>query len=212
MRRSLRSLVTSSAIASIAAASPALAQAPESGTVFHVTPYIGYMVFGDYLKGPVGTSLTNAPGLLYGAQAGLSLSPQLSLIGNLGYTNSDLQIGIPFLGGVSVGSSSMLIYDAGLEYNLGSTKIGSTPFSPFVQGGVGAITYNIDETVLQTKATNFAANLGIGADVSIGSGMALRFLVKDYIGQFNFQDATGLGLSGETAHNFALSAGLRFDF
>jgi len=42
--------------------------------------------------------------------------------------------------------------------------------------------------------------------------MALRFLAKDYIGQFNFQDATGLDITGNTAHNFALTAGLRFDF
>ena len=34
------------------------AQAPGSGTVLHITPYAGYMMFGDYLKGPLGTSLT----------------------------------------------------------------------------------------------------------------------------------------------------------
>jgi hypothetical protein len=42
--------------------------------------------------------------------------------------------------------------------------------------------------------------------------MAVRLLAKDYIGKFDFKDATGLGISGETAHNWALSAGMRFDF
>jgi hypothetical protein len=37
-------------------------------------------------------------------------------------------------------------------------------------------------------------------------------MAKDYIGQFNFQDATGFGLTGQTANNFALTGGLKFDF
>ncbi|HEX3867418.1 MAG TPA: outer membrane beta-barrel protein [Gemmatimonadaceae bacterium] len=216
MRSTLRffatSLVIAPLIASLVAASSALAQAPLSGTVLHVTPYAGYMIFGDYLKGPAGTTLSNAPGMVYGTQVGLSLSPQLSLIGNVGYTSSDIRVGIPFLGGVSVGQSSMLMYDAGLEYDFSKAKPGSTPLTPFVQAGVGAMRYNINEDVIQTQATNFAGNVGLGADVAITKGVALRFLAKDYIGQFNFQDATGLGISGQTANNFALSAGLRFDF
>jgi len=214
MRSNRRSLLVAAiaTVASSLSASGVFAQAPGSATVFSVSPYVGYMVFGDYLKGPLGTSLSNAPGLIYGTQAAIALAPSLSLIGNIGYTNSDIRVGIPILGGVSVGHSSMLIYDAGLEYDLGSSKARSTPISPFVQAGVGAITYNIDESFLQTQATNFAGNLGVGADFTVSKGVALRVLAKDYIGKFNFQDATGLGISGETAHNFAFSAGLRFDF
>jgi len=205
-------IVGGAAAASLATAMPVIAQAPGSGTVLHVSPYVGYMVFGDYLKGPLGTTLSNAPGVLYGTQVGLSLAPNLSLIGNVGYTSSDIKVGIPFLGGVSVGSSSMLMYDAGLEYNFGSTKSGEMPFTPFVQAGVGAMRYDINEAVLNTQATNFAGNVGVGADIAISRGMALRVLAKDYIGKFNFQDATGLGINGQTAHNFALTAGMRFDF
>ena len=194
------------------AALPAAAQAPGSGTVLHVSPYVGYMMFGDYIKGPVGTTLSNAPGLLYGTQVGLSLSPNLSLVGNVGYTSSDIKVGVPFLGGLSVGHSSMLMYDAGLEYNFGSSSKGAAPLTPFVQAGLGAIRYDINESVLSTQATNLAGNVGIGADYAVGRGLALRVLAKDYIGKFNFQDATGLGLNGQAAHNFALSAGLRLDF
>jgi len=198
--------------AALAVAAPAFAQNPGSGTVLHVSPYAGIMVFGDYLKGPLGTSVSNAPAPVYGTQLGLSLSPNLSLIGNIGYTQSDIKVGVPILGGLSVGHSSMLIYDGGLEYNFGSMKSSGLPVSPFVQAGVGAIRYNIDESIVQTNATNLAGNLGLGADLQLGRGMALRFLAKDYIGKFNFKDATGFDIGGETAHNYTLSAGLRFDF
>ena len=210
--RSIRSLIVA---ASVVAAGALGAQTPESpmGTTFHITPYAGYMFFGDYLKGPLGTSLTNAPGLMYGTQLNMQLSPNIALVGNLGYTSSDIQIGVPFFGGVSSGlHSTMYMYDAGLEYDFKAMKNGSIPFTPFVTGGVGAMRYNITGDFLSTEATNLAGNVGLGADFVVGRGVALRLMAKDYIGQFNFQDATGLGLTGQTANNFALTAGLKFDF
>lgn len=214
--RSPRPLVL--AIASIAvrlvfSSSSLWAQATPPASVFHISPYAGYMVFGNFLNGPLGTSVSNAPGPLYGAQLGLSISPNVQLIGNVGYANSNLQAGVPIFGGVNVGTSSVLMYDAGLEYDFGSSKAGTLPFAPFIQGGVGAMQYNIDAAdILTTQATNFAGNVGLGADVSLGRGVALRLLAKDYIGKFNFQDATGLNFDGSTTHNFALTAGLRLDF
>jgi hypothetical protein len=72
--------------------------------------------------------------------------------------------------------------------------------------------YNINASILQTNATNFAGNLGLGADIGIGQNLGIRLIAKDYIGKFNFQDATSLDIQGQTANNFALSAGLRFNF
>ena len=210
MRNVQRTLITAASVVALSGAS-LLAQDPNGGTVLHVSPYAGYFISGNFLSGPFGTTLSNAPGLMYGTQLGLSLAPQLSLIGNIGYTTSDMKVGIPFLGGVTVGQSSMLMYDAGLEYNLGSL-LGSKSFSPFIQGGVGAMKYDITASVIDTHATNFAGNIGVGADFAVSKGIALRLLAKDYIGQFNFQDATGFGLTGQTANNFALTAGLKFDF
>jgi Outer membrane protein beta-barrel domain len=211
--RSIRHVASAVAVATTFAAAPIFAQAPESGTVFHVSPYVGYMVFGDYIKGPLGTSVSNAPSALYGTQLGLSLSRNLSLIGNVAYTTSDIKVGVPILGGVGIGNSSTLLYDAGLEYNLGRMSSGTIPLTPFVQAGVGAMKYDINAaSVLETHATNWAGNVGVGADVTLGRGMAVRLLAKDYIGKFNFQDATGLGLNGDVSHNLAFTAGLRFDF
>jgi hypothetical protein len=142
----------------------------------------------------------------------LSLAANVSLVGNFAYTTSSLDVGVPIIGGVSVGNSSTLIYDADIEYNLGNARAGSTAFSPFVQAGVGAMKYDVSASVLTTHATNAAANVGVGADFVVGRGMALRVLAKDYIGKFNFKDATGFNVDGNTAHNIGLSAGLRFDF
>lgn len=199
--------------ASLAFAAPLVAQTSHTSTGLQISPYAGYMVFGKYLDGPLGTSITNAPATLYGAQVGLTLTRDLSLVGNLGYTASDIKIGVPIFGGVTAGHSNMLVYDANLEYNLGGEGgLGSATIAPFVQAGVGAIRYNIDASIITTQATNLAGNLGIGIDYMITPGMSLRFMGKDYIGKFDFQDATGLGISGKVAHNMALTAALRLDF
>ena len=168
MSRIHRSLINAAAIVvgAVSLATPLMAQAPGSGTVLHVSPYAGYMVFGDYLKGPLGTSVSNAPAPIYGTQVGLSLAPNLSLIGNIGYTQSDIKVGIPILGGLSVGHSSMLIYDGGLEYNLGSAIGGRDADLAVRAGWCRRDSLHIDESILTTQATNLAGNVGVGADLT----------------------------------------------
>jgi outer membrane protein with beta-barrel domain len=188
------------------------AQAPLSGKSVALTPYAGYLVTGDLLKGPVGTSLSMSSGAMYGAQLGMKIAPNMSLVGNIGYSAGNIRVGVPFLGGVDVGSSSTLLYDGGLEFQFPTTSASSLAFSPFVQVGAGAMRYQIDASILHTNATNFAANAGIGADMTLGTNMGLRLMAKDYIGKFNFKEATTLDIQGQTAHNWALSAGIRLDF
>ena len=209
-------IVIAALAASVGLASSASSQvaAPPvaNGTAFELTPYAGYMIFGDYLKGPLGTSISNAPGAIYGVQLGMKIYPNVSLIGNLGYTSSDITAGIPFLGGYSIAHSSTLLYDGGLQLDLPLTTASGFSLKPFAQVGAGAMRYNISESIIQTNTTNFAANVGLGADVSLGQSMGLRLMAKDYIGKFNFQGATDLDVQGQTAQNWALSAGLRFNF
>lgn len=212
----MRSLTTIAGVAaglfSASVASAQMASPAPSGAAFELTPYAGYMIFGNYLKGPLGTNLSNAPGALYGVQLGMKLSPNLSLVGNVGYTSSDVTVGVPFLGGYSIASSSILLYDGGLQLALPMATASGLRFQPFGQIGAGAMRYNIDASILQTRATNFAANVGVGADIGLGQNLGLRVMAKDYIGKFDFQDATSLDVQGQTAQNWALSAGLRFDF
>lgn len=212
MRKSVIALGIA-ALAGSATVAPAQAPAPiVTGTAFELTPYVGYMIFGSYLKGPLGTSISNAPGALYGVQLGMKLAPNVSVIGNVGYSSSDITAGVPFLGGYSIAHSSTLLYDGGLQLDLPITTASGLSLKPFAQAGAGAMRYNIDESSLQTNATNFAANFGVGADLAIGRSMGLRLMAKDYVGKFDFHDATQLDVQGQTANNWALSAGLRFNF
>jgi len=184
----------------------------ESGRAFNVTPYLGYMVFGDFVKGPLGTSIYSAPATMFGAQVGMHLSPNLSLIGNLATTSGDIKAGIPFVGGLAVAHSTMVLYDGGLQLDIPVTTVAGASFSPFIQAGAGAIHYDISESIISTKSTNFAGNVGLGADVAIGKDFGIRLMAKDYIGKFDVKEAISLDYSGQTANNFAFSAGVRVSF
>ena len=183
-----------------------------SGKAFDFTPYVGYMVFGDLVSGPLGTSIGSAPAPVYGAQLGMRLAPNVSLVGNVAATRSDIKAGIPILGGLTVAQSTMLLYDAGLQLDIPVTSVAGTSMSPFIQAGAGAMRYDISQSFVSAKATNFSANVGLGADVSLGNNVGLRVMAKDYIGKFDFKDATFIDFEGKTANNFAFSAGLRLSF
>lgn len=210
--------VAAGALAALAAiAVPAGAQlAPAArsnvtGTAIEVTPYAGYMMFGKFIDGPLGTSLSSSASPVYGAQLGLALAPGLKLIGNVAHAAGDLKIGIPFLGGIKAGTTSALIADGGLQFSL---PVQTAAYVPFVQAGVGAMRWSVDlgSTGLQTTSTNIAGNLGAGLDLNFGPSMALRFMARDYIGKFDFKQATSLDVSGKTANNWALTAGLKLAF
>jgi hypothetical protein len=191
--------------------SPAAATAPAK--VAHVTPYVGYMKFGSYLTGPLGTSVRNADGLLYGAQLGLKMSPNVAVVGNVAYSSSNLEVGLPVLGGISVGESSVLFYDANVELGMAiGAGTARTSITPFVQLGAGGLTAKLTNSVVDVDATSFAANGGVGADISFGPSLGLRVMAKDYFGKFDFKEVAGFDLNNDWTHNVALSAGLRLSF
>ena len=217
------------AATALAVAAPLAAQRPvpvaATAKAAHVTPYAGYMRFGSFLTGPFGTSVRNENGPVYGAQVGLKVTPNLALIGNVAYSSSNLEVGLPIIGGFDIGESSLLLYDAGVEYAipLPSAGTGRTAITPFVQAGAGAFTARLKVGgLVDVDATSFAPNAGLGADISFGPSLGLRVMAKDYFGKFDFKeianvDIDGIGIGGlkvnnDWSHNVALSAGLRLSF
>jgi hypothetical protein len=191
------------AVAGLLLAAPLEAQSGRTGS-FGITPYAGYMRFGDLVDGPLGTSVGGTGGPVYGAEATLGLVPGLALVGNLAYASSDLEIGVPVVGGLSVGKSSALLYDAALRLTLPVSAI-----RPFVQAGAGAMRQEVDVAGIVTHGTNFAYNVGAGVEVPIGPRLGLQLMAKDYIGKFDAREATSINVEPETAHNWSLSAGVR---
>jgi opacity protein-like surface antigen len=202
----LRKLLGAGAVAGLVLTSPLAAQRP-AGPAFGITPYAGYIKFGNLVSGPLGTSLRNAGAGVFGAELQLGFNRAISLIGNVAYSQPDLEIGAPILGGLSVGRGSVLLYDAALRLRLPVTA--GLPVSPFVQGGAGAIRQSFDVGPASTHATNFAYNVGGGADVALGPRLGLQLMVKDYIGKFDAREATAINVDTRTSHNWAVSAGLR---
>jgi hypothetical protein len=149
---------------------------------------------------------------VYGAQVNLPLNNVVSILGNVAYTEPDLRAGIPIIGDISVGKSSVWLYDAGLQLSAPGYGTGERGIFPFVQVGGGAMRYDVQVSGLSRTATNAAFTAGIGADIPLAPSIGLRFAARDYIGKFDFNDATSLDVNNSTTNNVALSAGLKLGF
>lgn len=171
-----------------------------------IAPYAGYMLFDDFIEGPLGTSLGGGNGPVYGLQMAFPLTANIALVGNVGYSDSNLRVGIPLVGGIDFGEHNALMYDGGLQLTVPGRV------SPFVQAGVGGMRQEVTVAGLSTDATGFVYSLGGGVDIGITPNVGLRLMAKDYAGKFDFREATFIDVDGGTMHNVALSAGLRFHF
>jgi hypothetical protein len=196
--------------ATLAAVGTAAAQQVTRAKVLDVSPYAGYMMFGKLFEGPIGTSISAGSGPVYGAQLSLAMAKNVSVYGNVGYSTSDLEIGVPILGGLDVGSSKALMYDGGVELKV--PMAASSVVTPFVQGGIGAIRYEVESGFLNSKATNIAYNFGGGLDVRLNPNFGIRLMAKDYLGKFDFQEATSFDLNSKTTNNVALTLGVNVAF
>lgn len=206
-------LVRLFAIASILALpGTSLAQERVVPSVARITPYVGYLTFGDLATGPIGTRIANQSTALYGVQAGLDLTPSITLVGNIGYADSNIEVGLPFIGGYSIADSKVLLYDGGLQLRLGDVLPLGGAVVPFIEAGAGAIRYEVRSGGLSTKSTNVAANVGGGVDLQLGRSLGVRLMAKDYIGKFDLRDVTGFDIEGRLTHNIAYSLGLNLGF
>ena len=192
------------------AANPLAAQ-QQPGTSLELTPYAGYLVSGSLAEGPLGTSVKNANSMVLGGQLGLRMSRYVALVGNVARASTDLRVSAPIVGGMNVGRNAMWLFDGGLQLG-GPLPGGVLPIAPFVQVGAGAVRNEVSNSFVNTTATNFAWNAGAGVDLALAPNLGIRLMVKDYVGKFDVQEATGVNLEGRTTHNWALSAGLKLAF
>ena len=215
MFRKLVSLaVAAAAIASFAL--PASAQRARTSRFgdasLSISPYAGYMTFGELVEGPLSTSLKNSAAPTYGLQLNLPLGSALSIVGNLAYSEPDLSVGIPIIGDMSFGKSEVWLYDGGLQLTAPGYGTGDRGIFPFVQVGAGAMKYDVQVSGTSRKATNTAFNAAVGVDVPLMQNVGLRLFAKDYIGKFDFNQATSIDVDAKTSHNIALAAGLKLGF
>ena len=212
MKAFARLFATSAVIALALVPRQSAAQATPAAASADITPYAGWFITGNFLEGPLGVSLSSAGGPIYGVQASIPLAPGISIFGNVASSKADLKVGIPFVGGVSVGEVQSLLYDGGVRLARPGTLGASSSITPFVQLGVGALRHTISASVLDVTTTNLAFNAGLGAHVHVADGIGLRVLASDYIGRFDTEEAIALDLDTRTSHNFGFVAGLSISF
>ena len=215
----MQRLLVSAALA-VLAATPAIAQnSVVSGkpSVFHVTPYVGYMIFGDHFETADGTEFSNKNGAIFGAQAGIDMTPNVSLIGNFGYSKTNYTFEFagtrPDVNGSDVG---IWLYDANLQFKA-PFMTPTASFGPFVQLGLGALKFSTDDNDFGSSgSTNIAYNAGIGFDATI-RGLGLRIMAKDYLSSFQWDEFRDANTANEIedatiSHNFAITAGFKIGF
>lgn len=206
MRLSVR-LVAAVATSSFALVSPVIAQSTSGAAL---TPYAGFLVTGAMFDGPLGTNIgtTNSP--MLGVQGSVPIVNHVAVVGNLAYASGDLRVGLPILGGVNVGSAKTWLYDAGLEIGgMSSTRRGA---APFVQGGVGGMTTDISNSLLNVRSSSIAYTAAAGIDLGLSRNIGVRLQAKDWIGRFDSEEAIGFKVNSNMTHNWALSAGVRVGF
>lgn len=191
---------------------------------FYLQPYAGYFIGGELTNDP---QLTLEDKPIYGVQAGYSFSPNLTLVGNVGYAKTNFAYETRSGGTVNqraaITDTDLLLYDANLQFRLPfvANKVGST-VAPFVQVGAGAIKFTPDQgnelNDFKKGTTNVAFNAGLGIDFQIRKLIGLRVMAKDYITSLAYDDlrttATAVTNSSNNtiSNNIALSAGLNFGF
>ena len=118
---------------------------------------------------------------------------------------SELTVGLPILGGISIGDTDAWIFDGGLQLRANSTG----RIAPLAQVGVGGTHYRISNSLLATSSTNAVVSVGAGIDLELSPNLGIRLMAKDYVGKFDFQEAVVANIRGRTSHNVGLMAGLR---
>lgn len=218
-----------STVAALALATPLAAQEnPQSlatggSSTFSITPYGGYMWFGDLAEYAGNTDLTNEDSWIVGAQAKVRMTSRWAVVGNFAYSktkfaleNEPTNVTVPTSGDIGY-----FLYDAGLQYQL-PISVGGGRIAPFVQGGIGAVRYTVNPDLDgfdDESQTDLAFNAGVGIDIERGP-IGFQIMLKDYLTSLDWQDFRAFTDQvqdndvdrSRIANNLALTAGLRINF
>ena len=105
-----------------AVAAPAAAQESVTGnkvSVFSITPYVGYMVWGDFFETANGLEYTQDNSGMFGAEASLDIGKAVSLVGNFGYSKTNFE----FERGGTAPAEIPASQDAGVFLSDGSLRL-----------------------------------------------------------------------------------------
>jgi opacity protein-like surface antigen len=190
---------------------------------FYLQPYAGYLIGGELTRDP---QLTLEDKPIYGAQLGYSFSPNVTLVGNVGYSKTFFAYETRSAAGVNTRASNdtdLLLYDANLQFRVPfvANRVGST-VAPFIQAGVGAIKFSPDQgnelNDFKKGQTNVAFNAGLGVDVQLRKLIGIRLMAKDYITSLAYDDIRSTTetvtrrTDNKVSNNVALTAGLNIGF
>ena len=201
------------AVALVVSAAPVVAQSSKP-TVFTISPYVGYMNFGDYFETSNNIEFSNENGALYGAQAQLDLGRFFSLYGNFGYTSSKFTFENYYGSGqaLNLNDVGVWLYDGGVQLRMPISRDAATGISPFVQAGGGAVRYSSDsDDIRSSSSTNAAFNFGGGIDWQVGR-LGIRLMAKDYVTSLDWTDFDNVELDDRKAHNWGFTAGFKIGF
>ena len=214
----MRKLLVGAALAGLMAA-PVGAQEPVTSGhgSFYVGPYVGYMLWGEFWDFGTGEQ-TMDDGVAFGAQAGWSFTPNISLLGNFLWSEAGWAFDPDGSGPDQQYQADLGIwlYDANLQFRLPFGQ-SSGWIAPFAQVGAGAIKWTAETDDFNSESeTNFAFNVGVGGDFQFMERVGLRIMAKDYITSTAWKDVGEVDLDdnvdGNVAHNWLISLGLNFGF
>ena len=197
-----------SSLALAALAMTAVTADAQGRSTARITPYVGFLASGSIASGPFGFEIGNAGAPLYGLQLGVNVTPNIAIVGNVGYSDTEIQAGLPIIGGLSLADSKVLMYDGGVQLRFPAVTRTGTGLVPFIEGGVGAIRHDITVGPVNTTSTNVAFTAGGGVDLQLTNALGLRLMAKDHMSRFDYGEAIGIANEGRRAHNWVLGLGL----
>jgi hypothetical protein len=186
--------------------------------VLQVSPYAGWMFFGDYFKTRNDVSFSHENRPIYGAELALSFSRNVALVGNFGYSKTHWTFKNYFgpNDDLNLSSVGVWVYDGALRLQFPSVSSSGSSFIPFIQAGAGAIRYTADANDIRHGNTNFAFNAALGADFQVNRSIGIRLMAKDYITSLSWKDASSVSLEGNvgsrTANSIGVTLGLNIGF